>query len=122
MGEPESALHRRLSSWLQAHRERVVGLTLEVHAARAPRAFECARAQDLAQVAVVDDGLGICEGELHKLFKPLGRTSTCGTAGESSTGLGLAIASRIIEAHGGQLSVQSKKGVGSTFRFTLPLS
>jgi two-component system, OmpR family, sensor kinase len=82
---------------------------------------KCSRVGDLAHVAVIDHGLGIRESELHKLFKPLGRTSTCGTAGEPSTGLGLAIAWRIIEAHGGQLSVESKEGEGSTFRFVLPL-
>ena len=62
------------------------------------------------------------EAELARLFEPFGRTSVKGTAGEKSTGLGLAIVKRILEAHDGTIEVQSEVGVGSTFRFTLPLA
>ncbi|GAB5544710.1 MAG: hypothetical protein SangKO_044700 [Sandaracinaceae bacterium] len=76
----------------------------------------------VVQVSVEDQGQGIPEAELARLFEPFGRTSVKGTAGEKSTGLGLAIVKRILEAHDGTIEVQSEVGVGSTFRFTLPLA
>ncbi len=72
-------------------------------------------------VAVVDHGQGIPEGEIVKLFKDFSRTSVRPTAGEKSTGLGLAIARRMVEAHGGTIWVESAVGTGSTFTFSLPL-
>jgi signal transduction histidine kinase len=70
---------------------------------------------------VVDEGQGIPESEIPKLFREFGRTSVRPTEGERSTGLGLAIAKKIVEQHGGQISVKSEKGKGSTFAFWLPL-
>jgi signal transduction histidine kinase len=71
-------------------------------------------------VSVVDAGQGIPPEELPRLFQPFLRTSVQPTAGESSTGLGLAICKKIISAHGGQIWAESIPGRGSTFRFTLP--
>lgn len=71
---------------------------------------------------VTDQGQGIPESEISKLFRDFGRTSVLPTEGERSTGLGLAIAKKIVEQHGGQISVKSRVGVGSTFSFWLPLS
>jgi hypothetical protein len=73
------------------------------------------------ELRVVDQGPGIPESELSKLFSDFGRTSVKPTGGEKSTGLGLAIVKRIVEAHGGQTWAESGVGQGSTFRFTLPL-
>ena len=44
------------------------------------------------------------------------------TAGEKSTGLGLVIARKIVEAHGGTVSIESELGKGSTFSFTIPVN
>ena len=71
-------------------------------------------------VEVRDRGPGIAPSELSKLFTPFGKTSARPTAGESSTGLGLAIAKRIAEAHGGTIEVETAVGKGSTFRLVLP--
>jgi hypothetical protein len=80
------------------------------------------RRGDQAAVAVSDQGQGIPERELEGLFTPFRRGSVRPTAGEKSTGLGLAIAKRIVEAHGGRIWVESALGSGSTFTFTLPLA
>jgi two-component system, OmpR family, sensor kinase len=71
-------------------------------------------------IAVADQGQGIPAAELGKLFKPYSRTSTKSTGGEKSTGLGLAIVRRIVEAHGGSISVESEPGRGSTFYVSIP--
>jgi signal transduction histidine kinase len=71
-------------------------------------------------VEVKDHGLGIKEGELSRLFKPFNKTSTRGTSGEKSTGLGLYICKRIIEAHQGRIWAESVYGEGSSFFFSLP--
>lgn len=75
---------------------------------------------DRAVIAVEDQGVGIPEGELAAVFEPFGTASVRGTAGEKSTGLGLAIARRIVTAHGGSIDVVSEVGVGSTFTVELP--
>ncbi|MBI3948017.1 MAG: GAF domain-containing protein [Armatimonadetes bacterium] len=73
------------------------------------------------EVAVADQGPGIPREEIPGLFREFSRGSSRPTGGEPSTGLGLAIARRIVEAHGGRIWVQSDLGAGSTFTFTLPL-
>lgn len=72
-------------------------------------------------VVVADEGPGIPLAEQDKLFIPFTRLSARPTGGEKSTGLGLAICRRIVEGHGGELSLESAPGAGSTFRVTLPI-
>jgi len=72
------------------------------------------------RVEIADEGPGIPEDEVRTLFTPFGRTSVRPRGGEASTGLGLAIARRIVEAQGGEVGVVSRVGQGSTFHFTLP--
>ena len=75
----------------------------------------------VAVVSVKDKGQGIPSDEIDRLFIPFETLSVKSTADELSTGLGLAIVKRIVEGHGGKISVQSQVGVGSTFSFSLPL-
>jgi signal transduction histidine kinase len=70
-------------------------------------------------IYVKDQGQGIPEDELEDLFVPFAKISSEPTAGEKSTGLGLAIAQKIIEAHGGDIEVESEAGTGSTFYVTI---
>jgi PAS domain S-box-containing protein len=74
-------------------------------------------------IGVRDEGPGIKPEELQHLFKSFGhnKISSKPTAGEKSSGLGLAICKKIIEAHRGQIGVESTPGRGSTFWFVLPV-
>jgi signal transduction histidine kinase len=74
-------------------------------------------------IGVKDEGPGIKPEETQYLFKSFGHTkiSSKPTGGEKSSGLGLAICKKIIEAHGGEVGVDSTLDQGSTFWFTLPL-
>ena len=72
-------------------------------------------------ISVEDQGQGIPENELEKIFIPFSKISVQGTAGEKSTGLGLCIVKRIVTGHQGRIWVESEVGKGSTFHFTLPI-
>jgi len=67
------------------------------------------------QMTVQDEGTGIEPGALNKIFEPYFTTKSNGS------GLGLSIARRIAEAHGGRLTVKSESGRGSRFQVLLPL-
>jgi signal transduction histidine kinase len=72
------------------------------------------------QFTVEDEGQGIPANELDKLFKPFTKLSVESTAGEKSTGLGLAICQKIVTGHGGKIWAESKVGVGTKFHVCLP--
>ena len=74
-----------------------------------------------AVLEVRDSGIGIPAGEQQFLFQRFFRTSTATEQAIQGTGLGLAISKAIVEAHGGQIEVESEEGVGTTFRVKLPL-
>jgi len=71
-------------------------------------------------IEVVDQGLGISINDRDKLFKPYQQTETKSTKGEKGEGLGLAIVKKIVEGHGGVISVYSEEGKGSKFSVVLP--
>ncbi len=74
------------------------------------------------EISVADQGQGIPENEISKIFKEFSKTSVRPTGGEKSTGLGLAIVRRIIEAHNGSIDVNSIVGKGTTFTIKLPIN
>ena len=71
-------------------------------------------------ITVKDQGVGIPAQERDRLFQPFSKTSVKSTAGEASTGLGLAIAKKIMTEHKGKIWVESEVGKGSTFSVSLP--
>lgn len=74
-----------------------------------------------AMICVKDYGQGIPKEESELLFEVFKKTSVQPTAGESSTGLGLSIVRKIVEAHGGKVWADSVYGEGAMFCFTLPM-
>lgn len=73
-------------------------------------------------VEVIDNGIGLSKEDMPKLFTKGATLSSKPTAGEESSGLGLWISKNIIDEHNGRLWAQSKKDVGSTFIFELPIN
>jgi signal transduction histidine kinase len=74
-------------------------------------------------VQILDSGAGISLEQQQQLFQPiLSGKATRKMNGERSIGLGLVIARKIVEAHGGRMFVESEPGHGSTFGFSLPAS
>jgi signal transduction histidine kinase len=72
-------------------------------------------------VAVSDTGTGIAEADQEKVFEEFQQADSSSTRKKGGTGLGLTIAKKIIELHGGRIWVESSLGKGSTFSFTLPV-
>jgi signal transduction histidine kinase len=71
-------------------------------------------------VAVSDHGLGIADEDLPRLFTRFGRILTPENRGISGTGLGLYLSRELARQHGGDISVRSTAGSGSTFTLSLP--
>jgi PAS domain S-box-containing protein len=72
-------------------------------------------------IEVKDNGIGIDESDLEKIFDRFYKVNKARTSNSSATGLGLTMAKLIIEKHGGKITVESKIGVGSTFKIYLPI-
>jgi two-component system phosphate regulon sensor histidine kinase PhoR len=75
---------------------------------------------EVAIVNVSDTGMGISKEDLPHIFERFYKADKARSQGGS--GLGLAIAKHTIQAHGGNISVKSEEGKGSTFSFTLPIN
>jgi signal transduction histidine kinase len=73
------------------------------------------------EIIVADQGVGIAEHELPKLFRPFGRIKNDRTRGIQGSGLGLYIVKQIVERHHGTIAVRSKPEQGTAFIVTLPL-
>jgi signal transduction histidine kinase len=80
-----------------------------------------ARNGGAATISVKDEGPGISPEDQVKLFGEFQKLSARPTGGEKSTGLGLSIVKKIVEAHNGAITVESTPGSGATFQVTLPL-
>ncbi|MGK3960154.1 ATP-binding protein [Sorangium sp. So ce1667] len=91
---------------------------LKVTGAQGSVTVRCERREEHVVFSVSDTGPGIPEDELPYLFERFWRGQRNGYKG---TGLGLAIARELVAAHGGTISVDSRVGVGTTFRFTIPI-
>ena len=72
------------------------------------------------EINVIDTGKGIPELELYKIFDQFFRVDKSRSRKTGGAGLGLTIVKKLVEAHGGTISVESKLGVGTKFRISLP--
>lgn len=79
------------------------------------------RSNAMIEVKVVDEGIGITQEYLVRIFEPFGRVDTSITRTMRGTGLGLTISRKIVERHGGKIWVKSEVGKGSRFFFTIPI-
>ncbi len=82
--------------------------------------FEITNLDETVKIGVIDNGVGINEENLEKLFKIDGKVKTSGTENEKGSGLGLIISKEFIQKNSGEIWVQSIKNQGSQFYFTLP--
>ena len=76
---------------------------------------------NFCEIAVHDNGVGIPEENIQKIFRIDSNHTSLGTNGEKGTGLGLILCKEFVEKHNGEIRVESVVGKGSRFIFTLPL-
>ena len=107
-----------------AQLERVFANLLENasrYAGTAPVSVNATHTDSKVIVSVVDQGPGIAEAELQRIFEPFYRGPAAGGSQWTGSGLGLAIARGFVEASGGSLTAESLPGQGTTFSVTLPV-
>jgi two-component system, OmpR family, sensor histidine kinase CiaH len=83
---------------------------------------DVARRDGSAVMAVTDTGIGIPAGALGHVFERFYRADEARTRDSGGAGLGLAIAQKLVDEHGGRIAAESTPGEGSTFTVTLPLA
>lgn len=79
-------------------------------------------AEGAIQADVIDEGIGIAEDHLERIFERFYQVDGSSKRRFRGTGLGLAIVKEIVDAHGGAITVSSEIGSGSTFSFVLPVA
>jgi light-regulated signal transduction histidine kinase (bacteriophytochrome) len=101
------------------HFQHLVGNAIKYQNAEAPRVHVSAHKDDGKKwtFSIQDSGLGIDPQYFEKIFGMFQRLH--GREEFAGTGIGLAICKKIVERHGGNISVESRLGEGSTFRFVL---
>ena len=80
------------------------------------------RRDSSVEIAVTDTGIGIAPEDQAAIFEEFRQVGSDETRKQEGTGLGLTLAKKFVELHGGRIWVESKLGTGSTFTFTLPVS
>lgn len=83
--------------------------------------LEVRRVPQHVEIGVIDQGRGIDPRDLAAIFEPYRQAEAGGVVNKAGTGLGLTISKKIVEAHNGQIGVQSQLGRGSVFWIRLPL-
>ncbi|MCL7413200.1 MAG: response regulator [ANME-2 cluster archaeon] len=84
--------------------------------------IEAHRVDNMAQISIIDTGIGISQEDQKKLFQPFKQLDSSASRKYEGTGLGLALVKRFVELHGGKIWLESEPGRGSTFTFTIPIA
>jgi signal transduction histidine kinase len=84
-------------------------------------AINLLKEDNFCEISIRDNGVGISEENIQKIFRIDSNHSTQGTNGEKGTGLGLILCKEFIEKHNGKIKVESVVGKGTRIIFTLPL-
>jgi signal transduction histidine kinase len=95
-------------------------VTVTAELGRDPELVTDKRLDRYIKIAVGDEGIGISEENLEKIFEKFQQVEDSFTRSEGGTGLGLSISKEIVIHHGGKIWAESRVNVGSTFSFTLP--
>jgi signal transduction histidine kinase len=83
--------------------------------------ISCQLLNDACEIAIKDEGVGISEEDIEKLFRIEHAHSTLGTQNEKGSGLGLLLCKEYVQLHGSQITVESVSGKGTSFYFKMPL-
>jgi signal transduction histidine kinase len=83
--------------------------------------LKASRTEGMIEIAVTDTGIGIAREDQAAIFEEFRQVGSDETRKQEGTGLGLTLAKKFVELHGGRIWVESEPGCGSTFTFTLPL-
>lgn len=79
------------------------------------------RAADMVEISIEDTGIGISSSEIPQLFQPFHQLGSPFQKKYGGTGLGLFLTKRLVELQGGRIRVESEKGAGSVFSFSIPI-
>ena len=101
--------------------QNLVGNALKYGAEARWLGIRASKAAGAVQVSITDRGIGIAPADQQKIFDPFYRAPDVVAAQIHGAGLGLSLVKRIVEAHGGRISLTSAPGAGSTFTVTLPV-
>ena len=84
--------------------------------------LKAGRTDGMVEISVTDTGIGIAPEDQAAIFEEFRQVGSDETRKQEGTGLGLTLAKKFVELHGGRIWVESEPGRGSAFTFTLPLS
>ncbi len=84
--------------------------------------LKASQAAGLARIDIIDNGFGIAEKDLPRIFERFFRADRARDRQDPGTGLGLSIVKHLVQAHGGNIDVKSNLGQGSCFTISLPVA